>query len=444
MNQTAQGLAALGRGPDTQLVHMAPSEVAGLQALAKHHGGSLSINPATGLPEAGFLSSILPMVIGAGLIAATGGAAAPAVLGMSMPTAIGVGIGGLETLRTGSLSKGLMAGLGAYGGAGLGAGLMGAGAGAATVGAPELLGNAGAEMAAQAAAPTTMAGNLTNMGQGVAGLGTEAGRASVLANLGGGMNAAKLGLAAAAPVIMQPPETVTKVESDTGLIRPYEYNRTKIPTAFEDTPGEQMASKERRYFTDSYTPLQPYAAPGKEYGKNGILAGLPGIGQPQYMASGGPVEAMSNANAIGANTGFPQADVRAGAYSTPYQQPIARNVVSGAQDAAVDPYTGQVQFAKGGLSDLGGYSDGGQLLRGSGDGVSDSIPASIGDKQPARLADGEFVVPARIVSEIGNGSTDAGARKLYAMMDRIQKNRSKTVGKGQVAVNSRSDKMLPA
>jgi hypothetical protein len=76
--------------------------------------------------------------------------------------------------------------------------------------------------------------------------------------------------------------------------------------------------------------------------------------------------------------------------------------------------------------------------------VSDSIPASIGDKQPARLADGEFVVPARIVSEIGNGSTDAGARKLYAMMARIQKNRSKTVGKGKVAVNSRSDKMLPA
>jgi len=93
---------------------------------------------------------------------------------------------------------------------------------------------------------------------------------------------------------------------------------------------------------------------------------------------------------------------------------------------------------------LGGYSDGGRLLRGPGDGVSDDIPATIGNKQPARLADGEFVVPARIVSELGNGSTEAGARKLYAMMDRVQKARGKTTGKNRVAANSRADKYLPA
>ena len=100
--------------------------------------------------------------------------------------------------------------------------------------------------------------------------------------------------------------------------------------------------------------------------------------------------------------------------------------------------------AAGGLSSLGGYSDGGRgrLLRGPGDGVSDSIPAIIGKKQPARLADGEFVVPARVVSEIGNGSTEAGARKLYAMMDRVQKARGKTLK--NVAANSRADKYLPA
>jgi hypothetical protein len=102
------------------------------------------------------------------------------------------------------------------------------------------------------------------------------------------------------------------------------------------------------------------------------------------------------------------------------------------------------EYAAGGLSDLGGYSDGGRLLRGPGDGVSDSIPATIGRKQPARLADGEFVVPARIVSEIGNGSTEAGARKLYAMMDRIQKARAQTVGKGKIAKNTRTEKYLPA
>jgi hypothetical protein len=100
-------------------------------------------------------------------------------------------------------------------------------------------------------------------------------------------------------------------------------------------------------------------------------------------------------------------------------------------------------YAAGG-SHLGDYSDGGRLLRGPGDGVSDSIPAMIGKKQPARLADGEFVVPARIVSELGNGSTEAGARKLYAMMDRVQKARGSTVGKGRVAKNSRAEKYLPA
>jgi len=98
----------------------------------------------------------------------------------------------------------------------------------------------------------------------------------------------------------------------------------------------------------------------------------------------------------------------------------------------------------GGDGHLGDYSDGGRLLRGPGDGVSDSIPATIAGKQPARLADGEFVVPARIVSELGNGSTEAGARKLYAMLDRIQHIRRESVGKGKVAKDSKADRYLPA
>lgn len=100
--------------------------------------------------------------------------------------------------------------------------------------------------------------------------------------------------------------------------------------------------------------------------------------------------------------------------------------------------------ANGGIMhSLGGYSDGGRLLKGPGDGVSDSIPATIGNRQPARLADGEFVVPARIVSELGNGSTEAGARKLYEMMERVQASRKKSIGKGKVAVNSKATKHLP-
>jgi hypothetical protein len=95
----------------------------------------------------------------------------------------------------------------------------------------------------------------------------------------------------------------------------------------------------------------------------------------------------------------------------------------------------------GGISSLGSYSDGGRLLKGPGDGVSDSIPATIGGNQKAALADGEFVVPARIVSELGNGSTEAGARKLYAMMDRVQKEGRKTKN---VAADTKAAKHLPA
>jgi len=95
----------------------------------------------------------------------------------------------------------------------------------------------------------------------------------------------------------------------------------------------------------------------------------------------------------------------------------------------------------GGISSLGAYSDGGRMLKGPGDGVSDSIPATIGGHQKAALADGEFVIPARIVSEIGNGSSDAGARKLYAMMEKIQHARKKTVK--NVAADTKAEQYLP-
>jgi hypothetical protein len=123
------------------------------------------------------------------------------------------------------------------------------------------------------------------------------------------------------------------------------------------------------------------------------------------------------------------------------------NLAAGGYDRMVGEQPMYQALAKGGISDLGGYSDfarGGRMLKGPGDGMSDSIPAMIGQKQQARLADGEFVVPARIVSELGNGSTEAGARQLYAMMDRIQKGRKKSIGKGKVAVDTNARKHLPA
>ena len=125
---------------------------------------------------------------------------------------------------------------------------------------------------------------------------------------------------------------------------------------------------------------------------------------------------------------------------TPYAAPGEKGYTR--PGAGGKKYFTQTEYraAGGGIGDLGGYSDGGRLLKGPGDGVSDSIPAKIGQSRPARLSDGEFVIPARIVSELGNGSTEAGAKKLYAMMDRVKKARNHK----NIAANTKADKHLPA
>jgi hypothetical protein len=214
------------------------------------------------------------------------------------------------------------------------------------------------------------------------------------------------------------------------MIRPYDFDYGA--TGAEYQPGG--STSEQLYFNPTYTAGEPYKADEKAEG-----------GIASAYAMGGQVEQMSAMNSVGANTGYPMANINTPMYANPMmQRPEATNVIAPSADAGVGAYSGEQRFAAGGISTLGGYSDGGRLLKGPGDGVSDSIPASIGNRQPARLADGEFVVPARIVSELGNGSTEAGARKLYAMMDRVQKSRKKSVGKGKVAVDSKASKHLPA
>jgi hypothetical protein len=115
--------------------------------------------------------------------------------------------------------------------------------------------------------------------------------------------------------------------------------------------------------------------------------------------------------------------------------------------SAARPQAEEVQsMAGGGImghSTLGGYAAGGnpRLLKGPGDGMSDNIPAVIGGKQPARLADGEFVIPADVVSHLGNGSTDAGAKHLHSMMDKVRKDRTGNKKQGK-QINP--NKYLPA
>jgi hypothetical protein len=172
-------------------------------------------------------------------------------------------------------------------------------------------------------------------------------------------------------------------------------------------------------------PMQQQAAPGSGgYAIDPLLM----IGSPAYNAQ----KAIDDA--IAAEKAAQEA-----ARNLENARPVYENTGGGAGGGLMP--SGLRYAAGGGIGHLGGYSDGGRLLRGPGDGVSDSIPATIGGKQPARLATGEFVIPARIVSELGNGSTDAGAKRLYAMMDRIKAKRSKTKN---IAADTKAYKYLPA
>jgi len=171
------------------------------------------------------------------------------------------------------------------------------------------------------------------------------------------------------------------------------------------------------------------------------------------VVSSSPIAAMagwehaSDLPLIGGLFNKPE-DLPATATLTPEekQKLMAMMAVQQGQQAGITAQQPQ-QMAQGGIADLGGYATGGRpnLLNGAGDGVSDDIPASIAGKQPARLAAGEYVISSRIVSELGNGSTDAGAQRLDEMVKRIQAGRSKTMGKGkEYAKDTKPYKHLPA
>lgn len=422
----AKRLASEGRGGDTTLVHMSKGEVKSLQDLAMAHGGSLTTNPHTGLPEAGFLSNILPMVAGGALTYFSGGALSPMAAAMIA--------GGGTALVTGDIKKGLSAGLGAYGGAGLSAGLMGAGTAAAQSALPAFGDpNIAADMVANTAS-TAQASPFTTMGQGLSSLTSsgaagEAARAGFMSGVGGAGGLTKYGLAALSPMMFD--QQQAPAIAPTKPVNQLEYRANPVLP----TPSPQDFGREQRYFNPQYVDTGRKFVPGQ------VVPMADGGPTGAYREPGTPRSDMAD---TGANTMFPMSVTPTSVYATAFQQPSAENVLNGPQDMRVDPYTGEERLARGGISHLGDYSDGGRMLRGPGDGVSDSIPATIGGKQPARLADGEFVVPARIVSELGNGSSEAGARKLYAMMDRVQSARKKSVGKGNVAKNTKSEKYLPA
>ena len=92
---------------------------------------------------------------------------------------------------------------------------------------------------------------------------------------------------------------------------------------------------------------------------------------------------------------------------------------------AGDPFVAKQGGSVPGLNSLvRNFQEGGRFIEGEGDGMSDSIDANIDGVTEAKLSDGEFVIPADIVSHIGNGSSDAGSKRLYSMMDEIRQTRT--------------------
>ena len=203
-----------------------------------------------------------------------------------------------------------------------------------------------------------------------------------------------------------------------------------------NTPmGSNMIAAAGDTNVDPYSGAEKFAGGGavQHYDLGGFIQNAAELPMNQFQtAMDNPGQAL-----IGANT--------------PFETNIWNSVTGSHMAPTTDMYgvpTGahRPRYAVGGgitdHSSLGSYAAGGnpRLLKGPGDGMSDNIPAQIGASQPARLADGEFVVPADVVSHLGNGSTDAGAKRLHSMMDNVRKARTGRKAQGK---QIKADKFVP-
>ena len=461
-NPMANELQNMGRGEDSMLVHMTPDEVNSLQGLAMAAGGSLTINPQTGLPEAGWLGKLLPTILGAAL----------AATGVGAPLAAGI-VGAGQFARTGSLKKGLMAGLGAFGGAGL-AGMAGLG-GSISNNALGLLsdkaGFFGANMGAGAIVPSTLTG-----------AGVSSGVTTTAPTLGG-----------AAPSAA----TTGGVQTVTGIVEPT--ITTGALPAVQTAPqftgglGSRFAQATRAGLPAGTPGMISRAAP--MMAGMGVLNNVSSAATPSMGSMGsdgivdnsyaGPYAAQRRTATFAPSTeellssskerryfdvDMPEVYstsgqiVRPGS-STARGTPILQNILNpnakkgqNRYNQILIPYMGGVDpeeeedmgYAGGGevelsdgafvldartVSELGNGSSnaglevlrriGGRPINGPGDGVSDSIPARIGRDQPARVARDEALIPADAVRRLGKGSAKRGADKLYSLMNKAHKARKK-------------------
>jgi hypothetical protein len=532
---------------------MSPSEVAGLQGLAMSQGGSLTVNPQTGLPEAfklgGFFKSLLPTIVGgiASMIPGMQFASYPMLTGILAGSATGA------LTNKNKLLGAVTGGLGGYSGAGI----MNAAKAA------------GAAMPGVTSAANTTAG--VGVGGGSSGLATGGGyipgatsasdlaynNAMLASQSGGAANSAISGasgamdidkaLAAARPIgganlISAPPPTFGANMSQAGqgalgaitgnqaAIDAYTkaigaesamgaLGKTALPFAGAAVTGGleesdlygkpvQTASAEEKYNPYSRLNLgndtglrlvaeggaiNSYAV-GGAVGNPSVGGGLSdlynrpegqgldnissegyGIGRLNTLAS---QESLQNAKTLGYAEGgvaglelqdptvapeqpvTPEISVinevaktqanenqmnnlglsSLGSGNVPTNNYAPGSLATIANAMKNQPIAPENAFIQNLTSARTGYAKGG-YLNGDGDGMSDSIPATIEGKQPARLADGEFVIPADVVSHIGNGSTKAGSKRLYSMLDRVRKARTGHTKQGK---KIKPEKYMPA
>ena len=544
MQHLAKQVQSQGRGNDTMLVHMTPREVGGLQSLAKAAGGSLTTNPHTGLPEAGFLEAILPTIAGVALAATGIGAPAAALM-----------VGAADTAITGDLGKGLMAGLGAFGGAGLGSALGGLGAaggtaatgldaagqstaflaneaagvagdtagGAAATGldaagqSTAFLANEAAGVAGDTAGVTAATGaanlapgasavvpwnagstadSFSNIGQGVENLGNKGGLSDLWTNFKGATNGGMLGdygatagAAGLASPFLMPEEYKAPDKKPWDYTNPFHYTPRAVSFPSAPRTGD---SSEYSYFT----PTNPWSPPlhmadggvvnrpppgylagrSPEFNYNVPWAsdGARGLnlrpnmnsayGQDYRHLSPGGIElarykleqqqaATNLAQQRGIVRGQPlQSTAPSGIVTGLATQPVAgpqgaqsytqpRSIINAQQGFGTKRFAGGGETLRDGafvvdartVSELGNGSSGagqdvlarlgGKPINGPGDGVSDSIRASVGGVQEARVARDEVKFEPEAVARVGGGDAKRGAKKLYAIMDRAHRAR---------------------
>ena len=483
-NPMAEQLRSFGRGDDSMLVHMTPNEVNSLQGLAMATGGSLTINPHTGLPEAGWLGKLLPTILGAAL----------AATGVGAPLAAGI-VGAGQFARTGSLKKGLMAGLGAFGGAGM-AGMAGVGGKLAGGNAFGLLGDKagvfGANMGLGATIPASQLAPVAVTPDTLGNLANAPVTPAVnipASGIAGGPGATTLGVPSVATSPMQAainsPEFARQFASSVGNMPAPAMQGAQFTGGLGSRFGQAVRAGLPGGTPGIISKAAPMlAASGVLQGVSGAMAPSGSIGPTGMVDNSyaGPYTAQRRTPSFAADTGeilgsskerryfdidMPeiynmQGQVVQPGSSTARGTPIVQNYLlpttkktpkgSPMYGQRFVPYMGEQDegYAEGGeveladgafvldartVSEIGNGSSsaglealrriGGRPIQGPGDGVSDSIPARIGRNQPARVARDEAIIPAEAVRKIGKGNPKRGADKLYALMDKAHKARKK-------------------